>query len=93
MLDVPVVAWPLDQWLASTSSARSSYYEWDPETRPKTVRVGRRRLVVESPSDWLRRMALLEASRKQLAGRKRRARRSSSTDESAAAPMAASEQS
>ena len=66
-----VVAWKLRDWLPLVSSTRSAYDQWPPEIRPHTVLVGRYRLVVESPQDWLARMAAREVEQK----RKRRGRR------------------
>ena len=52
-----IKAWKLGPWLRSVNAARSSFYSWSEDVRPRTVPVGRNLLVVESPEAWLSRMA------------------------------------
>jgi hypothetical protein len=50
--------WNIPDWCTSTSISRASFYLL--VERPKTVKLGRRRVVVESPRDYLARIASLQ---------------------------------
>ena len=46
----------LRDWCSFVSIARSTFYTLPPEKQPKSVSVGRRRIIVESPVAWLARV-------------------------------------
>ena len=48
--------WAVRQWCAATSISRSTLYALPPETQPRSITFGRRRIVVEAPVDWLQRV-------------------------------------
>lgn len=52
---------PLPKFLQEADLARSTYRELPPEHKPRTVRVGGRVFVMESPPEWLARLAAAQA--------------------------------
>lgn len=53
------VAWRLSSWLALVGLPRSSFYALAPQFKPKTLVIGGRVYVVESPAQFLARIAAL----------------------------------
>jgi len=53
--------YPVRKWLAETSISRSYLYALPPEQQPRSVKLGRRRIIIETPGDWLKRIAELSA--------------------------------
>lgn len=52
-------------WCAQTSISRSQLYELPDELQPASVKLGRRKIIRESPSDYLARIdALNQAAQK-----------------------------
>lgn len=51
------VGWAIPDWCAAVSISRSALYTMSPEIAPRSISLGRRRIIVESPGDWLRRIA------------------------------------
>lgn len=51
--DLPVVGYRPASWARSVGISRSGYYALSPDMRPRSVTVGRRRIITESPADWL----------------------------------------
>jgi hypothetical protein len=49
--------WLLVPWCADASIGRATYYKLPPKLQPHSVKVGKRRIIRESPADWLARMA------------------------------------
>ena len=49
--------WTIDEWCAAVKIARPTYYTFPETARPESVCIGKRRVIFESPGDWLRRMA------------------------------------
>ncbi|MCA3002794.1 MAG: hypothetical protein ACK5RJ_13955 [Burkholderiales bacterium] len=47
--------WTIPDWCASTSISRASFYLL--AQRPRTVKLGRRTVVIESPDAYLQRIA------------------------------------
>jgi hypothetical protein len=45
-----------EPWARAAGISRSGYYTLPPDTRPRSVTVGRRRIITESPADWLARI-------------------------------------
>lgn len=48
--------WRVRDFCAATSLARSTFYALPAEQRPRTIHIGKRRVVVEPPSAWLARV-------------------------------------
>jgi len=49
--------WTVDEWARGAKIATPTYYTLPRELRPEQVKIGRRVVIFESPTDWLRRMA------------------------------------
>lgn len=49
--------WTVSDWCASAGISDAFLYKLDDARSPSSVKVGRRRLIIEAPADWLRRMA------------------------------------
>lgn len=54
--DTPRAGWRVRDWCRAVSIARSTYYALRDDLRPSAVHVGAMRIIVEAPSDWLRRV-------------------------------------
>lgn len=52
-------AWDVPHWCDEVGISRPTFYVLDPQ--PKVARIGRRVRVVESPTDYLNRLADLQA--------------------------------
>lgn len=52
---VAPAGWNIPNWCAATSISRASFYLL--ALRPRTVKLGRRTVVIESPKDYLQRIA------------------------------------
>jgi hypothetical protein len=48
--------WRVGDWCRATSISRSGYYALLPEIAPHSVTIGSRRVIIESPAEWLRRV-------------------------------------
>jgi hypothetical protein len=53
-------AWNIPEWSAALDLGRSTFYTL--KIRPRCIKVGKRTLVVESPADYARRIAALQAA-------------------------------
>jgi hypothetical protein len=53
--------YPVCQWLAETSISRSYLYALPLEQQPRSIKLGRRRIIIETPRGWLKRIAELSA--------------------------------
>jgi hypothetical protein len=49
--------WPLRAWCASANVSPATFYAMPKETKPASVKIGKRRIIIEAPDAWLRRMA------------------------------------
>ena len=49
--------WSVAEWAPAAGISRAMHYKLNDEQRPRFVRVGDLRVIVESPSDWLQRVA------------------------------------
>jgi hypothetical protein len=49
--------WSVKSWCETTGISDALLYKLDEARRPASVKIGRKRLITESPGDWLRRMA------------------------------------
>ena len=52
----PRAGWSVRVWCASASLSTATYYALPEGIRPASVKVGKRRIVIEQPKDWLRRL-------------------------------------
>lgn len=55
----PRASWDIDTWCAAVGVSRPTYYRLAP--RPRSVKLGRRRLVTEAPASYLERVAALQS--------------------------------
>lgn len=49
--------WDVPRWCAAVGVGRSSFYALPEGLRPLSVKIGRRRLILEAPDQFLRRVA------------------------------------
>jgi len=49
--------WTIADWCAATSVSRAKLYDMSPDIAPRSVSLGRRRIIIEAPAQWLRRIA------------------------------------
>jgi hypothetical protein len=62
-VDDPAQAgWSISQWCKSVGICRQTFYNLPAELRPASVKIRRRRIIGESPADYLRRIANLKVS-------------------------------
>ncbi len=47
----------IDQFVREAGICRASYYNLPTDCQPRSVKIGKRRIVIESPTGWLERMA------------------------------------
>jgi hypothetical protein len=47
----------LAAWCESTSISRPKLYTLPPELQPRSIKIGRRRIIIEAPADYLQRIA------------------------------------
>jgi len=59
MKEAPQAGWLITEWVQQTRIARATFYNLPEGFKPATVKVGKRVIVLESPTDWLRRMVEL----------------------------------
>jgi hypothetical protein len=57
LADQDRAGWRLDRWCAATSLSRACFYNLEGESAPASTTVGGRRIITESPKDWLQRIA------------------------------------
>jgi hypothetical protein len=56
------VAWKLAEWCPAAKISQSQVRKFPPELQPESVRIGKSRIIVESPQDWLRRVGSGQAT-------------------------------
>jgi len=49
----------IDEWSREVGICRATAYLLEEECQPRSVKIGKRRLIIEAPSDWLARMVKL----------------------------------
>lgn len=49
-------------WCGAVSISRASFYTLPANLRPRTVKLGKRHIVIEAPENYLNRMAALQAN-------------------------------
>ena len=47
----------IESWCPRVPIARSTFYQLPEDIRPKSLKIGRRVLILESPDAWLKRMS------------------------------------
>lgn len=50
------VGWKLARYCEATGMSRSYIYALPEQQQPYSVKLGKRRVIVEAPADWLRRI-------------------------------------
>jgi len=48
--------WSIRDWCTSTGISDSLLHKLDPSSRPASVKIGKKRLILEAPEAWLRRV-------------------------------------
>lgn len=56
MEKVTKAGWRIGEWCPAVGIARSTFYTLTGERAPESVKVGSMHIIVEAPSDWLRRV-------------------------------------
>ena len=51
--------WHLSAWCRAVNLSRATYYNIPEEMKPASVKIGDRRLIIESPANYLARIARL----------------------------------
>ena len=51
--------YPIAAWCEAANISRATFYALPHEIKPSTVKVGKRRIVIEAPGDFLRRVQSL----------------------------------
>lgn len=52
-----IAGYSLATWAPAANIGRATFYTLPEECRPKSVTIGTRRIIIEAPADWLKRMA------------------------------------
>lgn len=50
------VGWPITAYVNVVGISKAGYYAMPEDLKPRSVKIGKRRLIVEQPLDWLRRV-------------------------------------
>lgn len=61
-IPLTVAGFALEAWCKATGYSRATYYNLPIELQPQSVKIGRRRIISETPADYLRRIAELAKS-------------------------------
>lgn len=56
---LPQAGWSIAAWCKAVDLSRATFYTLPPELKVSTVKVGKRRIVIEAPGDFLRRVQSL----------------------------------
>lgn len=48
---------PIPEWASLAGISRSTFYALPAQYRPRTVKIGKRLVIIEGPAEWLDRMA------------------------------------
>ena len=59
--DIEKVGWRLNVWCRMVGINENLFYRLTPDIAPPSAKVGRARIVIESPQDWLQRVARQQA--------------------------------
>ena len=49
--------WRIPEWSRAVSISRAAFYTLVAEHRPRSVKIGKRHVIIEAPAAWLERMA------------------------------------
>ncbi len=55
--NIPPAGFPIGLWCASVGFGRTTFYALPPPLKPRTVKIGERTIIIESPADYLERIA------------------------------------
>lgn len=53
---VPQCGYPVPAWCRAANISRATFYTLPPESQPQSVKLGKRRIIIEAPQDFLRRV-------------------------------------
>jgi hypothetical protein len=56
---LPTAGYAVRTWAPAAGISRALYYTLPDDLRPRSVTVGARRIIIEAPADWLKRIAAL----------------------------------
>lgn len=51
--------WDVRTWCGAVGISRALWYELEPAYLPVSTKIGKRRIIIEPPSDWLQRISQL----------------------------------
>lgn len=54
--NTPRAGWRLSQYCEATGLSRSYIYALSKEQQPRSIKIGKRRVITEAPADWLQRI-------------------------------------
>lgn len=54
---IPKAGFSIDEYCAAISYCRATYYNLPPELRPRSIKIGKRRIIVEPPAEYLARLS------------------------------------
>jgi hypothetical protein len=49
--------WDIPSWCGACDISRAKFYTLSPQMRPRTLKLGKRHIVIESPAEYLGRLA------------------------------------
>lgn len=55
--DLPAAGFAITPWCRAAGYSRATYYNLPDALRPQSVKVGKRRIIIEQPADYLQRIA------------------------------------
>lgn len=56
----PPAGWHVSQFYKAAGTSKTVMYTMPKHLRPESVAIGRRRIIIDHPADWLRRMKAAE---------------------------------
>jgi len=49
--------WPIPQWCEAVAFSRATFYNLPPERRPRSIKLGKRHIIIEPPAQYMARLA------------------------------------
>lgn len=60
--ETPRVGWSVNAWCRAVGIARPTFYNLPDDQKPLSAKVGKRRIIVDAPQDFLKRRATEQAA-------------------------------
>jgi len=54
--------WSIPSYCAACDFSRASFYNLPPELRPRSIKLGKRRIIIEPPAEYLARLAAAQGA-------------------------------